>query len=292
MTQADTRPLRICPKSLAEDAYEVEPVNSYEADASTHVIGDSLEMIESLDAYNRWVFDLLKPHVSGRVLEVGCGTGNITKFIAEQADEVVGIDPVGRFIQRFKARFARQTNVMAHQYTLAEMPDPEEQADRFDSAVSCNVFEHIEDHVSALKQVADQLKPGGKAVIFVPAGPIAFGKLDDELGHYRRYSIGSLREAMEDAGLTWVEGRYSNMVGLFGWWLNSVILRKTHVPGDQAKWFNKLVPVLSRIERWFNPPFGQSVIGVACKPVEPALKLTAPIESDATGDPATYRRAA
>ena len=258
------------------------------------MIGDSLKMIESLDAYNRWVFDLLKPHVSGRVLEVGCGTGNITKFIAKQAEQVVGIDPVGRFIQRFQARFVGNESVTAHQYTLDAMPKPEAQAEQFDAAVSCNVFEHIEDHVTALKQVADQLKPGGKAVIFVPAGPIAFGKLDRELGHYRRYTIDSLFEAMEDAGLEWVDGRYSNMVGLFGWWLNSVILRKTHVPGDQAKWFNKLVPVLSRIERWFNPPFGQSVVGVARKPMRPALNLTEPIESPATriDTDTTYRRAA
>ena len=86
MTQADTHKLRISPRSLAADAYEV--------DSSTGVIEDSLDLIEDLGAYNHWVFDLLKPHVAGRVLEVGCGTGNITKFLASAADEVVGIDPV------------------------------------------------------------------------------------------------------------------------------------------------------------------------------------------------------
>lgn len=291
MTQADTQPIRICPNCLAADAYDVEPVSAYEADASTHVIEDSLEMIESLNAYNRWVFDLLKPHVNGRVLEVGCGTGNITKFIARQADAVVGIDPVGRFIQRFKARFAGDEKVTAHQFTLDQMPKPGDPSERFDAAVSCNVFEHIEDHVTALRQVCEQLKPGGKAVIFVPAGPMAFGKLDRALGHYRRYTVRSLRRAMEDAGLEWVEGRYSNMVGLFGWWLNSVLLRRTLVPSDQAKWFNKLVPIFRRFEGWFKPPFGQSVVGVARKPAASALRLTEPVDS-ATDEPATYRRAA
>ncbi len=275
MTQADTHKLRISPRSLAADAYEI--------DSSTGVIEDSLDLIEDLGAYNRWVFDLLKPHVQGRVLEVGCGTGNITQFLTESADEVVGIDPVARFIDRFRQRFAGSKSVTSHRCTLGDLAEPTRDAACFDTAVSCNVFEHIDDHVGALKQVATHLRPGGKAVIFVPAGPIAFGKLDKELGHHRRYTIDSLSKAMQDAGLEWVEGRYSNAVGLAGWWFNSVVLKKTTVPGGQAKWLNRLVPILSRLEKLIRPPFGQSVIGVARKPLNAALPSQQPTE---------YRRAA
>lgn len=275
MTQADYTELRISPRSLAADAYE--------SDLSTGVIEDSLDLIEDLQAYNRWVFDLLDPHVTGRVLEVGCGTGNITQFLAKSADEVVGIDPVARFIDRFRQRFAASASVTSHRCTLADLTPPTQDAACFDTVVSCNVFEHIEDHVGALKQVATHLRPGGKAVIFVPAGPIAFGRLDKELGHHRRYTVASLRQAMQDAGLEWVEGRYSNAVGLLGWWFNSVMLKKTTVSGDQAVWFNRLVPVLSRLEKLIRPPFGQSVIGVARKPLSAALP---------SQQPAVYRRAA
>lgn len=275
MPTAEPHKLRLSPRSLAADAYEF--------DSSTDVIEDSLEMIEGLGAYNRWVYDLLKPHVAGRVLEVGCGTGNITRYLAESADEVVGVDPVARFIDRFRERFSGIGKVSSHRCTLADLAKPEAEADCFDTAVSCNVFEHIDDHVGALKQVADHLRPGGKAVIFVPAGPMAFGRLDKELGHYRRYTVATLRRAMEDAGLEWVEGRYSNAVGLFGWWFNSVVLKKTTVPGDQAVWFNKLVPVLRMIEKVIRPPFGQSVVGVARKPLSAALPQAQPTE---------YRRAA
>ena len=270
MTQAETPSLRLAPDSIASDVYET--------DSSTEVIEDSLDLIEDLDAYNRWVFELLSSHISGRVLEVGCGTGNITQFLAKQADEVVGIDPVARFIDKFRLRFHGSQSVSSHRCTLADLTPASTDEGRFDAAVSCNVFEHIEDHVEALQQVVKHLRPGGKAVIFVPAGPIAFGKLDHELGHYRRYTVGSLRQAMEQAGLEWVEGRYSNMIGLFGWWLNSVVLRKTTVPGDQAIWFNKLVPVLRAIERLLPVPFGQSVVGVARRPMSGALQATDTVE--------------
>jgi len=262
MTDSDMPQLRICPQSLAADAYET--------DSSTGVIGDSLDVIENLDAYNRWVFDLLSPYVTGRVLEVGCGTGNITRYLADQADEVVGIDPVARFVDRFRQKFDGRRGVRAVRCTLEDMPEPHDLAESFDTVVSCNVFEHIEDDVSALRQVAAQLKPGGRAVIFVPAGPMAFGKLDRELGHYRRYTLESLKSAMNQAGLVWESGRYSNAVGLFGWWFNSRVLKKSAVPGDQAVWFNRLVPMLRWFERWLPLPFGQSVVGVARKPLTAA----------------------
>jgi len=263
MTQLEPTRLRISPRSLAADAYE--------ADSSTGVIEDSLGMIQELGAYNRWVYDLLEPHVQGRVLEVGCGTGNITEFLTQRADEVVGIDPVARFIDRFRLRFAGQAEVDSLRCTLEDLTPPTLDKSCFDTVVSCNVFEHIDDHVAALKQAAKHLRPGGKAVIFVPAGPVAFGKLDQELGHYRRYTVESLRQAMQDAGLEWVGGRYSNAVGLLGWWFNSVVLKKTTVPGGQAVFFNRVVPILKWLERVIRPPFGQSVVGVARKPLSAAL---------------------
>ncbi len=275
MTQADYPKLRISPRSLAADAYE--------SDTSTDVIEDSLSMIQDLGAYNRWVYDLLEPHVAGRVLEIGCGTGNITEFLTQNADEVVGVDPVARFVDRFRQRFAGRSKVMAHRCTLGDLTPPSEDVACFSTAVSCNVLEHIEDHVGALKQMASHLHPGGKVLVFVPAGPIAFGRLDKELGHFRRYTVDSLRNAMQDAGLEWIEGRYSNAVGLVGWWFNSVVLKKTAVPGDQAVMFNRVVPLLSRLEKWIRPPFGQSVIGVARKPLSAALPSQQPVE---------YRRAA
>jgi len=255
MTQAETTHLKLSPRSLAADAYE--------SDSSTGVI-------EDLGAYNRWVFELIEPHVDGRVLEVGCGTGNITEFLTRRADQVVGIDPVARFIDRFRTRFAGQSKVDSQRCTLDDLALPTRDSACFDTVVSCNVFEHIQDHVAALKQAASHLRPGGKAVIFVPGGPIAFGRLDKELGHYRRYTVDSLREAMQDAGLEWVDGRYSNAVGLMGWWFNSVVLKKATVPGGQAVLFNRIVPLIKWLERIIRPPFGQSVVGVARKPISAA----------------------
>ena len=236
----------------------------------TDVVDDSLDTLSGLYDYNHWVYSMVRPYVSGRVLEVGCGVGTITRFLSMNADEVVGVDPVGRFVDRFKQAFAHMSHVSAHQGFLHDLPRPEDECHMFDTVVNCNVLEHIQDDVGAVATMAQQLRPGGKLTVFVPAGPLAFGRLDRELGHFRRYTKRSLQAVFEAAGLQWVEGRYCNGIGLLGWWLNSVVLRKRLVPTKQAQAFNRLVPLLSALERMVSLPFGQSVIGVGRKPTHSA----------------------
>ncbi len=239
----------------------------------TDVIDDSLDLIEGLYEYNHWIYSQLRPYLGSEILEVGSGTGNITRFLSMHASRVVGIEPVTSFADRFRDRLSHMSHVSCIEGYLQDVPEPKDDAARFDTVVSCNVLEHIEDHVAAVRSMADQLREGGRTIIFVPAGPYALGRLDRELGHYRRYTLRSLRSTMEAAGLEWEYGRYSNMVGLAGWWFNSVILRRKHVPAKQATFFDKLVPMISAIERLLPLPCGQSVWGVARKPRRAILAM-------------------
>lgn len=228
----------------------------------TDAIGRSLDALAELQRYNHWIFNLMAHHVRGRVLEIGGGTGNLTSLIAQHADHVVSLEPVERFAEAAQARFKDNPNVEVFPLFLQDYDIPADPQLRFDTAMSFNVIEHIEDDVAAHAQIKSMLKPGGKVITFVPAGPRAYGKLDESLGHYRRYTLKSLRNTMEQAGLRWVEGRFHNRVGWFGWWLNSRVLKKTDVPAGQAATFDKLLPIFSLVDKVAPLPFGQSVIGV------------------------------
>lgn len=240
----------------------LEDDRSREGRDDVAVIEDSLETLESLYEYNHWIYSLLRPHLGASVLEVGCGTGNITQFLGMSARRVLGIEPERVFHQRFIERFAHMPSVTSRCCVAEDLESPDDDNDRFDTVVSCNVLEHIEDDTRAVRSMASMLRKGGRVVALVPACPLAMGKLDRSLGHHRRYTLASLRNTFETAGLRWVEGRYSNAVGLLGWWFNSVVLRRTCVPVKQAVAFNRLVPLISAIERIVKPPLGQSVVGV------------------------------
>ena len=55
--------------------------------------------------------------------------------------------------------------------------------------------------IAALRSFRDVIVPGGKVLIFVPAIPAAYGPLDAERGHHRRYTKETLGRAFREAEL-------------------------------------------------------------------------------------------
>jgi SAM-dependent methyltransferase len=134
---------------------------------------------------------------------------------------------------------------------------------RPDSVVCLNVLEHIEDDVAALANMNSVLQPGGRAVLIVPAFQSLFGPIDHKLGHYRRYSKQMMRGLAERTGFRVAQLRYMNIVGFFGWWVNARVLRRTEQSEGQIALFDKaIVPLQAAMERWIEPPCGQSIFAV------------------------------
>jgi hypothetical protein len=72
-------------------------------------------------------------------------------------------------------------------------------------------------------------------LIYVPAVQAAYGPLDAELGHHRRYSKRTLAAAFAAAGLDLLRLRYANAIGLIGWMYNARVTKTRHHSLDQVK---------------------------------------------------------
>jgi ubiquinone/menaquinone biosynthesis C-methylase UbiE len=95
-----------------------------------------------------------------RVLDVGCGTGAISKDIAAKvgsAGHVTGIDNTEFFIQSGKETYADVKNLELI-YTDLFAYQPEE---KFDLIVAARVLQWLNNPVEALKKMYALLKPGG-----------------------------------------------------------------------------------------------------------------------------------
>jgi SAM-dependent methyltransferase len=216
--------------------------------------------------YSAHLFNLFRQYLGKRVLEVGSGIGTMSRPLADIADLVVGLEPNVNCVARLQEAMRGHPRFVLHACHLEECDRAELTAHRFDTVVCVNVLEHIEDDAAALRTFKDVLIANGRVLIFVPAVQAAYGPLDAELGHHRRYSKPTLARAFADAGLDLLTLRYTNPIGLLGWMYNAHISKSTaHSPG-QVKLFETLVaPWALPLERLIPPPVGLSLVAVGQK---------------------------
>ena len=169
-------------------------------DRSMSILGGPLPTI--VDLASRAV------HGAERVLEVGAGTGLVTAALARSAQQVIATDYASEMVGRLRLRVQADglRNVQCQQADLYELPF---RTAEFDAVVAANVLHLTPDLPSALSSLRRVLKPGGRliaptychdqtAVSWVTSRLLALTGFPG----FRRFTVASLREALEAAGVT------------------------------------------------------------------------------------------
>jgi SAM-dependent methyltransferase len=220
-----------------------------------------------LAPYNRWLHDRFESYLGKRVLEVGSGVGNQTRYFIDGRERVVASDIEPHYVRELTGRFGDRKNVRiaSYRFPLRDGDRAELQAEGIDTIVCMNVLEHIENDTSTLGDFANVLPQGGHLVLLVPSMKTLYGTLDQHLNHFRRYDEGELRTKLTAAGFTIDDMRFLNRVAVPGWWLNSRVLKRKVMPKGQLRFFKWIMPLL-RLEEKRRPGFGLSLLVLARKP--------------------------
>jgi len=226
----------------------------------------TLRIMEGAGDYNRWLFEQCKPSLGPKVLEVGAGVGNITKFLLDR-EAVLVTDFEESYVDELRNRYGHFMNVKVSRLDLTDQASARALVASYpvDTVLSMNVLEHIEDDHQALVTTYEMLPPGARLVILVPAHQMLYCDLDRNIQHFRRYTKASLSTVLRKAGFHVQSLRYLNWLGAIGWFVNGRILRRQLIPSHQLRFFDFLM-FLVKLEKVIPIPFGLSVLAVAEKP--------------------------
>ncbi|MGC9669395.1 class I SAM-dependent methyltransferase [Planosporangium sp. 12N6] len=228
----------------------------------THLQSRVLEDLSDAVNYQRWLADLALPYLGSHPIELGSGIGDYAATWLRTVPRLTVSEADDSRLKGLVERFADDVRVDVRTLFLPTTERAEHSA-----AVALNVLEHIEDDVAGLRSIGGLLRAGGAVVLIVPAFPAAMSRFDRTIGHFRRYTVASLRGALIAAGLTVERIHYINPIGLMGWFVACRTLRLAPHDGLLVRAYDRMVvPLARRLERSWQPPFGQSVFAVARTP--------------------------
>jgi SAM-dependent methyltransferase len=227
------------------------------------IVYQTLQRMKKLRRYNQWIFLKFRPFLGRRVLEIGSGIGNITKFLLDR-ELIIATDVEPKYLALLKNTFGKYKKFIIEHLDISGAEMEHYRSYHIDSVICFNVLEHIEQDEKPLKKIFDLLEPEGRLLLLVPSHPWLYGSLDQHLGHHRRYGKRELKNKLEAVGFKIIFLTYFNRIGILGWFLNSKILRRKRLPSFQLRIYNFLVPLL-KLEKFFPLPFGISLLAVAEK---------------------------
>lgn len=208
----------------------------------------TLDALSYAPKFNRWMADTILPYTGRRVLEIGAGVGNMSRHLSKHRQLYVATDVNEEYTRRLRTMFQHRPSARVHKLDATAPPDFVPFERQMDTVVCLNVLEHIEDDAATLESIRALLEPGGRLILLVPNDPAAYGTVDREIGHYRRYTPPGLRALLKETGYEVEDVLKFNRASMPGWRLTGQVLKARTLSRTSLRVFDSLVWLWRRID--------------------------------------------
>jgi SAM-dependent methyltransferase len=155
------------------------------------------------DVVRHWLGQAARLRPDQVLLDCGAGTGLFAQEMAPSC-RVLVLDDHEESLRRLRERFPGEQVL---QVSAQGIPLPDASVD---ALTALDVLEHIENDGAAVREFARVLKPGGVAVVTVPAGMALWSDWDTALHHYRRYDRRQLQALFASSDWELIHVNYTN----------------------------------------------------------------------------------
>jgi putative flippase GtrA/SAM-dependent methyltransferase len=218
---------------------------------------ENLEAMKQAQNYNNFLIDLVRRNLTGsEVLDFGAGAGTFAVPLRGEEISVACVEPDEQL----------RNQLMASGFSAYPRIDDVPSAS-VDCIYSLNVLEHIEEDGATLAALYDRLRDGGRVIIYVPAFNVLYSKMDELVGHHRRYRRDDLIKKMRSAGFRIDTARYVDSLGFFLAFVYRWIGNDTGVISPTSvKFYDRfLFPVSRLLDRLLLSSFGKNLLVVGTR---------------------------
>jgi glycosyltransferase involved in cell wall biosynthesis len=227
---------------------------------------DTLYRMRMMKNNNKWIFEEIKPYLGEKILEIGSGIGNISKFLLSPNKNLILTDINKSYFEYLQHRFIGNPKVKIVPLDILSHNLSDILPFKIDTIVCISVLEHIENDNLALDNIYKILEQNGRLIIIVPALKALYGSIDQKLGHFRRYDKNDLIKKLESKNFRVEKIWYHNFISTIGWFLNGRILKTKIISSFQVLLIDKFIPFFAKVENIVKIPFGVNIIAICKKP--------------------------
>jgi len=169
-------------------------------------LNELLSLEEHMPNYNSYIIDLCSELIANkkRVVDFGAGIGTLSIIYKE----MYGHKPICIEIDKTNKKILKKKGLQVFD-DIKNIPGS------IDLVFSSNVLEHIKDDLGALNSIRQKLSADGVLYLYLPAHVILKSRLDEVVGHYRRYSKKDILSKLESSGFDVTKIHYADSIGFF-----------------------------------------------------------------------------
>lgn len=221
--------------------------------------GDNLEAMRAAVRYNESLLQLVRGNARrvDVLVDFGAGIGTFADSLRREGYSVLCVEQDVR-----QASMIRELGLPAVT-SLQDLPP-----DSADVVYTFNVLEHIEADQGILTGLFSLLKPGGRLIVYVPAFPLLYSKMDHMVGHVRRYRRSEIKSKLIAAGFCIEALRYADSIGFLASLAYRLLPNATgNVSPTSVAFYDRWIFPLSQLaDRALCRLGGKNLVAIAAKP--------------------------